>query len=56
MFARFADLVDALTRSKLSDLDLCRQDGHFIIIEQSKEWNLSQVFRLTSHRSPQIDL
>jgi len=33
------------TRSKLFNLDLRRQDGHFIVIEQGKEWNLSQVFR-----------
>ena len=56
MFARFADLVDALTRSKSFDLDLRRQNGHLIVVEQSKEWNLSQVFRLASHRSPQFCL
>jgi hypothetical protein len=36
MFARLADLIDALTRSKFFDLHLCRQDGHLIVVEQSK--------------------
>jgi hypothetical protein len=34
---------------------LRRQHGHLIVVEQSKEWNLSQVFRFTSHYSPQFD-
>jgi hypothetical protein len=36
MFTGLADLVDALARSKLYDLDLRRQDSHFIVIEQGK--------------------
>jgi len=56
MFARFAYFVDALTRSKLFNFDLCRQDGHFLVVEQGKEGNLSQVFRFTSHGSPQFNL
>jgi hypothetical protein len=56
MFARFADLVDALTRSKLFNLNLCRKNRHFIVIEQGEEGNLSQVFRFTRHRSPQFNL
>jgi hypothetical protein len=56
MFTRLADLVDALTRSKLSDLNLLCQHGHLIIVEQRKEWYLPQFFCLASHSSPPLVL
>jgi hypothetical protein len=43
MFVGFADFVNALARSKTFQFDLCGQDSQFIIIEERKERNLSQV-------------
>jgi DNA-binding response OmpR family regulator len=56
MLARFINLVDALARCEFLDLNLRREDGYLIVVEQRKERNLPQIFCLTSHRSPHVDL
>jgi hypothetical protein len=52
VFAGFADLVDSLTWSESFYLYLRSENGHFVVVEQRKEWNLPQVFCLASHPSP----
>jgi hypothetical protein len=52
VFAGFSNLVDSLTWSESLDLHLRGENSHLVVVEQRKEWNLSQVFCLASHRSP----
>lgn len=47
-----ADLVYALAGSEFLDLDLSGQDGHLLIVQQSKERNALQYFWVARHQSP----
>src|SRR6266480_2701217 len=56
--ARIAHLVDALSWSKLLDLDLARQNGKLFIIEQPKKRNVPQCLGIACHEStssPEIE-
>src|SRR5271170_1470951 len=56
MFTSFTELIDALARCKFLNLDLCCQYRYLFSIKQRKQRNLSQLFCLTSHRSPRFSL
>ena len=48
--ARVSDLVDAFARRECLELNLAGQHRGFVVVQQRKEWNASQHFRLARHR------
>src|ERR1039458_1042332 len=54
--AGIAGLIDPRARRKRLQLDLLRQHGGFVIVQEREQWNLSQRRGVTGHPSPRYSL